>query len=137
MNFGELRFWIILFGGLGMIVAMRPVVMIFRRSLLQWYDKTALFLLGLFMLGVVSWVTLVIFITVVLTTYFGLLAINRKGHGSVHWLWLLVPLQLAPLLYYKYSRFLAVEVFQREWTFLDNIAIPVGISFYLYQLVSL
>ena len=68
MNFGELRFWIILFGGLGMIVAMRPVVMIFRRSLLQWYDKTALFLLGLFMLGVVSWVTLVIFITVVLTT---------------------------------------------------------------------
>ena len=110
MNFGELRFWIVLGWGLLLICALRVPVFLLAPRWLQSYDKIALTSLGLYMLGTVSRETLLIFGVVVLTTYWGLRAITRHGHGSVRWLALLIPLQLAPLLYYKYSRFISSEV---------------------------
>jgi alginate O-acetyltransferase complex protein AlgI len=136
MNFGELRFWVILFSGLGFIFAGRVLVVLMRKGALQVYDKATLGILGLYMLGIVSWLTLTIYGVVILTTYFGLKLITKRGHGSVHWLWFLIPLQLAPLFYYKYARFIVHEVLGQSWNFFHDIAIPVGISFYTFQTVS-
>jgi alginate O-acetyltransferase complex protein AlgI len=136
MNFGELRFWVILFSGLAIILGVRLVLSRIRAGALEAYDKAALITLGLYMLAVVSWETLIIYTTVVLTTYWGLRIITKEGHGSVRWLWVLIPLQLAPLIYYKYARFIAVEVLGQQWNVFENIVIPVGISFYTFQKVA-
>lgn len=137
MNFGELRFWSIFLTGLLLMLLGRAVVALIRGgALLSRYDKLTLAALGLWMLGAVSRETLAIYLVVVFTTYWGLKWIVRGGHGSVHWLWILVPLQLAPLLYYKYARFILEQVLDRPPEFLADLVIPVGISFYSFQKIA-
>lgn len=136
MNFGELQFWIILGSGLGLILGLRGLLSLRRQADLVRFDKVSLASLGLCMLGAVSWESLVIYVLVVLTTYWGLVLITRRGGGSSRWLWILIPLQLAPLLYYKYSRFIAVEILGQRWSALEGLVIPIGISFYTFQKVA-
>ena len=56
----------------------------------------------------------------------------RRGR----WLWLLIPLQLSPLLFYKYGGFLGNDILGLESRSFTNVIIPVGISFYTFQLIS-
>lgn len=136
MNFGELRFWGLLGGGLLVVWVIRRLTALLFRQLPPALDKLCLAGLGLFLLVCVSWVTFIIYLSVMASSYLGLSAIVRWGRGSPVWLWLLVPLQLAPLLYYKYGYFIGSGVLNLKVDFLKGIIIPVGISFYSFQKVA-
>jgi len=136
MNFAEVRFWELLLAGMGVVLGLRFALA--RLGLLpDKFDKTALAALGLFLLGCVSAVTLVIFLAVALGTYGGLgwiLRHDEQGRGK--YLFVLIPLQLLPLVYFKYGSFLANEVLDFHADFLRGLVIPVGISFYTFQMVG-
>lgn len=137
MNFGEVRFWEILLGGLALIAVARLACAAAWKRVPETFDRSALTALGLVMLLAVSWTTFVIYITVVLTTYFGLKWILR--HGGLHpyaYLAILIPLQLAPLFYYKYADFACNQVLGLGYDSLRDMVLPVGISFYIFQKVA-
>jgi alginate O-acetyltransferase complex protein AlgI len=140
MNFAELRFWFYLACVLGLVLSFRPI---FIRALgnsdavIAKYDRTTILIVGLFLLGCVSVTTLGIFLFVCVITYLGL-ALFLKGSG-IHrygFLVVLVPLQLLPLLYYKYSHFLVNGILQANMPGLSELIIPVGLSFYTFQVVG-
>ena len=135
MNFAELLFWEILIGALSTVLLLRAAL--FRGLPSPTYDRVALFIVGLVLLGAVSWTTLLIFLVVTFGTYLGLVCILRWVPEKPRLgLAILVPLQLAPLCYYKYGGFFAKEVLQFSGTHWLQLAIPVGISFYTFQKVA-
>jgi D-alanyl-lipoteichoic acid acyltransferase DltB (MBOAT superfamily) len=137
MNFAELRFWEFLFGALTVILVVRYLCAHLARSALATFDKIALFSLGLFLLLCVSWVTFLIFLAVAITTYVGLAWILKyhAKHGSKY-LFVLIPLQILPLVYYKYGDFFVNRVMGFNVDAFRNLVIPVGISFYTFQKVA-
>jgi alginate O-acetyltransferase complex protein AlgI len=136
MNFAELRFWGLLGLGLLVIWIIRSIARLKGVRPSGDLDKLCLAGLGLFLLLCVSWTTFLIFLAVMLLTYVGVLAILKWGGGSAFWLIALAPLQLAPLIYYKYSYFIGSGILNLRVDFLKDLAIPVGISFYTFQKVA-
>lgn len=148
MNFAELRFWELLAGALAVIFGVRWLL----RPSPVWFDKTALLLLGLFLLWCVSGVTFAIFLLVAVLSYFGLKWILLfHGRAPRRYLFVLIPLQLLPLVFYKYGEFFLHTVFHLDLTVprmwlqssagldlpaLRDLVIPVGISFYTFQKVA-
>ena len=111
MNFAELRFWEYLLAGLGVILGLRLVWTRLGGRVGATFDKTALMALGLLLLLAVSWVTCLIYLLVLVITYLGLGWIQRfHARHALKYLWLLIPMQLAPLFYYKYSDFVVNRV---------------------------
>ena len=103
------------------------------------YDRLGLASIGLFLLGCVSPLTLAIFMTVSVTTFVGLRLILKyiqTDSKRKRWLYLLIPLQIAPLIWYKYAHFFGNEILHLDQVSFAQIAIPVGISFYTFQLVA-
>ena len=136
MNFGEVRFWELLLAGLGVILLLRFAL---ARTHLRPgnFDKVALLALGLFLLGCVSAVTLVIFLAVAVGTYVGLGWVLRHDEkGRWKYLFVLIPLQLLPLVCYKYAHFMANQVLNLDVDLFRGLVIPVGISFYTFQKVG-
>jgi D-alanyl-lipoteichoic acid acyltransferase DltB (MBOAT superfamily) len=139
MNFADVRFWGILAASLLAILMIRLVVVKVMRPNLGHYDRAALAIMGLVLLGCVSLLSLGIFAAVSVTTYLGLHLILKTDSSQkrrAKWLWLLIPLQLSPLLFYKYGGFLENEILGLESHSFTNVLIPVGISFYTFQLIS-
>src|SRR6266404_8041603 len=136
MNFAELRFWGLLGLGLLVIWIIRSIARLKGVPPSGDLDKLCLAGLGLFLLLCVSWTTFLIFLTVMLLTYVGVLAILKWGGGSAFWIIVLAPLQLAPLIYYKYSYFIGSGILNLRVDFLKDLAIPIGISFYTFQKVA-
>ena len=137
MNFAEIRFWGLLGVGLGVILLLRLVVSRIRRESLGVFDRIALATLGLGLLAAVSWITLLIFIVVALTSYLGVkLILQHDRARSKRYLTVLLPLQLMPLLYYKYGDFLANSVLDLHVGWVRGLVIPVGISFYTFQKIA-
>jgi len=140
MNFAELRFWLYLGLVLGAVLVVRPF---FKRAVhdsdvaMSRYDKTTILIVSLFLLGCVSPLTLAIFLFVCFVTYAGL-ALFLRGQGLHRYAFLvvLVPLQLLPLLYYKYSHFVVNGILQADMPGLSGLIIPVGLSFYTFQVVG-
>jgi alginate O-acetyltransferase complex protein AlgI len=140
VNFAELRFWVYLAGVLGLVLALRPVFIKtsgHSDAAISRYDRTSILIVGLFLLGCVSVTTLGIFLFVCIITYVGL-ALFLRGSGLHRYAFLivLVPLQLLPLLYYKYSHFLVNGVLRADIPGLSELIIPVGLSFYTFQVVG-
>lgn len=140
MNFAELRFWGYLAAALLLVIAIRPVALRCASNCDRaacFYDRTAILAIGLFLLGCVSVTTLGIFLFVCVVTYMGL-ALFLKGSGVHRYAFLvvLVPLQLLPVLYYKYSHFLVNEILRAEVPGLSSLIVPVGLSFYTFQVVG-
>ena len=137
MNFAQARFWGLLISGLIVIGLLR---FCFQRTSLvkrELFDKLALFSLGLFLLVSVSRITFIIFLVVAVGTYVGLAWICQQKEGTRrHYLYLLIPLQLLPLVYYKYSDFVGNQVLNLDLAWLRHFVIPVGISFYTFQKVA-
>lgn len=140
MNFAEFRFWFYLACILGLVLALRPIVVRASGSSdasIGRYDRTGILIVGLFLLGCVSVTTLGIFLFVCVITYVGL-AFFLRGSGLHRYAFLvvLVPLQLLPLLYYKYSHFLINGILRADVPGLSELIIPVGLSFYTFQVVG-
>jgi alginate O-acetyltransferase complex protein AlgI len=140
VNFAELRFWLYLAGVLGLVLALRPIFIKVSGTgdaAISRYDRTSILIVGLFLLGCVSPTTLGIFLFVCVITYVGL-ALFLRGSGLHRYAFLivLVPLQLLPLLYYKYSHFLVNGILRADVPGLSELIIPVGLSFYTFQVVG-
>ena len=140
MNFSELRFWLYLSLILGLVLLARPIFQRVVKSddqAMSRYDRTTILIVGLFLLGCVSPLTLVIFLFVCLITYFGLsLFLRGTGAHRYAFLVMLVPLQLLPLLYYKYSHFVVNDILGQGVAGLSGLIIPAGLSFYTFQVVG-
>ena len=137
MNFADLRFWGYLLAALAVALLLRfPASRLFPTRLVV-FDKLALMGVGIFLLFLVSWITLVIYLAVAVGTFLGLEWI-QKNHSkhAFKYLAVLVPLQLAPLLYFKYANFWFNGVMGADLEPLRNLIIPVGISFYTFQKVA-
>jgi alginate O-acetyltransferase complex protein AlgI len=116
---------------------MRLVVVGGSEARREVFDKVGLFSLGLFLLVCVSRVTFVIFLVVAVGTYVGLRwVLRQKETERRRFLYVLIPLQLLPLIYYKYANFAANQVLGLDVAMLRNLVIPVGISFYTFQKVA-
>ena len=134
MNFADLRFWQILAVGLLLWIAVRGLARLLGK---RWdLDRQVLALLSLSLLYAVGWKTLVIFLYVVLVTYFILIVARRWRVPERLLLCILVPLQIAPLLYYKYANFIGNGIFNLNQPELNQLLIPAGISFYTFQKIS-
>lgn len=137
MNFADLRFWEILIVGLCVIAAGHAALARWRDQWVTIFDRLALMFLGLTMLAFVDFVTVIIFLVVAIGTYFATVAIVRKPEAQQRkYLWFLIPLQLAPLLYYKYADFIANGVLDLHWSTFRDLVIPAGISFYTFQKIA-
>ena len=103
----------------------------------QLFHKLLMLGLSLTLLGIANETTLIIFLTVTISAYF----LCRWGCtlGMTARRWLLgglIPLLLLPLIYYKYSYFFGSAILQQEWDTLRNLIIPIGISFYTFQVIG-
>ena len=137
VNFAELRFWQYLGFGLALILLVRVPLARLRPALLGDYDRCALACLGLGLLAAVSWLSLGIFICVLLTAYLGVAwTLRRPASAHRGAALLLGVLVLLPLLYFKYADFFGNQVLGLGWSALGTVAIPVGISFYSFQKVA-
>src|SRR6266566_779572 len=104
MNFAEVRFWQILFTALAVVLLLRVLFVRWLPARLQSCDRIGLLLLGWLLLLAVSWITFIIFLVVALGTYVGLRYLLRfADRVQMRSLLILIPLQLAPLFYFKYA----------------------------------
>lgn len=90
-----------------------------------------------FLLGMACWQTVVIFFVLSLLSFYGCkwgLTMEMRKRKVL--LWFLLPIALIPLLYYKYANFFGNEVFHQNWDSFRNLIIPIGISFYSFQMVA-
>lgn len=134
MDFSKLSFWLILLGALPLLAAGNALFSRHR----QTFQKAFILLLSLFLLGFTSLPTLGIFLCVSLTAYAACRAGERLSAplGRRVLLGALIPLLLLPLLYYKYAYFLTHTLCGAEWDSLRDVIIPVGISFYTFQIIG-
>ena len=136
MDFTNSIFWISLIPAL-LLLALINLLARHHDDLRRRVHKVLLLLLSLSLLGMVSWQTLCIFVVVMHLAY----GICRLGHNKSprvqkFLLVLAIPLLLLPLAYYKYAYFISSAVMGTEWSALKNLIIPVGISFYSFQLAG-
>jgi alginate O-acetyltransferase complex protein AlgI len=137
LNFADLRFWEILFCSVAGALLLRTLFWRWIRGRESGFDKASLMIVGLILLAAVSWVTLLIYLVVSFVSYAGLRWILKyHARHATKYLIVLVPLQLLPLFYYKYSDFVLNEVLGLNAAFARDLLIPVGISFYTFQLVG-
>ncbi len=132
MNFAELRFWLLLAGGLLVALGVRLAVPTSARDL---FDRVALALIGISLLLAVSWLTFLVYAGVMGVTFLGLRWILSHPDRRV-WALPLVAIQLAPLLFYKYGHFFTAEILRQPGWVAADLVIPVGISFYTFQKVA-
>lgn len=138
--FTQLYFWVFL-----LIVYLGYALIIGRnRSQHLHLRNIYLMLVSWFFYYKTSGVFLAILMTVTLTSYltaFGLQRAKDKGHKgwSVFWLVVSILIDLGFLFYYKYAYF-GVDVFNSifgtHYSIVDKIILPVGISFYTFQVIS-
>lgn len=136
MDFSTLNFWLSLAPALLVLLAGNGL---WRRrpDRLRRFHKAWLLLVSLLLLGLASLQTLCIFLSVMLAAYAGCrLGCRLEERGRRILLAALLPLLLLPLLYYKYAYFLGCEVLGREWETLKDLVIPIGISFYTFQIIG-
>lgn len=137
MNFADLRFWGYLIEALAVVLGLRFLVSRISPNRLPTFDKLGLLATGLLLLFCVSWVTLIIFLVVAIVTYVGLgWILKYHSQHAFKYLAILIPLQLAPLLYFKYANFVCNSVLGLQLEQLSHLVIPVGISFYTFQKVA-
>lgn len=135
MDFSKLSFWLILLLALPLLAAGRAWL---PEGASLRFRKFFLLLLSLFLLGFTSLPTLGIFLAVSLTAYAACCsgARLRSALGRRVLLGALIPLLLLPLLYYKYAYFLAHTLCGADGDTLRALIIPVGISFYTFQIIG-
>lgn len=138
MNFSSINFWVFLLCGVGVVFLIRAGVGFFYKiKQSNLLDRVLLAALSLTLLGYESLLTLGIFLLVLLITYFSMMYIRHMpAHFRKPLLGILLFLQFAPLLYYKYANFLVNDVAGADISYFQLLVIPVGISFYTFQMVG-
>ena len=137
MNFSAINFWVFLSCGVGTILLLRAFASFFFTTQNNLVDRVLLAALSLMLLGYESLLTLGIFLLVMFITYFSMMYVRHMPeHLKKTLLGVLVFLQFTPLLYYKYTSFLVNDVLGADISYFRLLLIPVGISFYTFQMVG-
>lgn len=136
MDFSTLSFWFSLLPAI-LILAAGDYLLKNRPAAKQLFHKWLMLLLSLVLLGMANETTLVIFLAVTTSAYFLCRWGIQLSMRARRWLLGgLIPLQLVPLVYYKYAYFFGSALLQQEWDTLRNLIIPIGISFYSFQVIG-
>lgn len=133
MDFSSWTFWLTVLPS--MLVMVIICTHIKNNQLRVWISKWSLCVLSLSLLGMVSIETLGIFLFVALIAYVGCLIFQKTEYKNF-FLLIIIPILLLPLLYYKYAYFISSEIFNKEWDTLRVLIIPIGISFYTFQVIA-
>ena len=100
-------------------------------------SKWSLCFLSLTLLCVASFKTLGIFLFVTVLAYIGCRCFQSSNKRiKTIFLWVIIPILLLPLIQYKYAHFIASEVFGHQWDTFNDLVIPIGISFYTFQVIA-
>lgn len=136
MDFSTAIFWFSLLPAILILMAGDRLLR-HRPEAKRLFHKWLMLLLSLTLLGMANETTLVIFLAVTSAAYF--LCRRGCGLGLTARRWLLgglIPLLLLPLAYYKYGYFFGSAILQQEWDTLRDLIIPIGISFYTFQVIG-
>lgn len=136
MDFSTAEFWYSLIPAL-LLIWLGNVLLRRWSDVRRRYNKLLMLVLSLVLLGLASWQTLCIFLTVTLTAWVVCKWGLRLGQGGRRaLLWCTVPVLLLPLLYYKYADFICNGIAGQQWDTLRDLIIPIGISFYTFQIIG-
>ncbi len=135
MDFSTTEFWLSLLGALPIVLGGNYLLRK-KDDAKQLFHKVLTLLLSITLLGVASLPSLIIFLYVTMLAYGACKwGEQRSARASKSLLWVLIPLLLLPLLYYKYAYFIGTCL-QEEWDTLKHLIIPIGISFYTFQIIG-
>lgn len=136
MDFSTFEFWLTLVPALLVFLAGNACLRR-RPRVRQLFCKCLMLVTSLTLLGIASLATLLIFLAVSLMAYGVCRVARRMQKGRKVVLGGLIVLLLLPLLYYKYGYFICSNVNPSgEWDSLRDLIIPIGISFYTFQLIG-
>lgn len=135
MDFSNWVFWSIV---LPSICIMSIVCRHFRNDeIRRTVSKWSLCFLSLTLLCVVSFETLGIFLFVSILAYMGCRCFQSSNSRiKTIFLWVIIPVLLLPLIHYKYAHFIASEILGQQWDTVNDLVIPIGISFYTFQVIA-
>lgn len=136
MNFASSAFWLCLLPAL-FVLALGNFLLRQRDAGRLCFHKIWLAVVSLGLLGLASAETLIIFLSVSVVAWGGCawgLSLSLRGRKVL--LGVLIPLMLVPLFVYKYSDFAVNGVLGLGFDTLRHLVIPIGISFYSFQLVG-
>ena len=136
MEYTSATFWLCLLPALAVLL-LGDRLLKEREGAQNLFHRIMMLLVSVVLISLSGWATLGIFAAVSLAAY-GLchwgLRLGPRGRCGV--LALTIPLLLLPLLYYKYGYFIGVNVFREQWDTLKDLVIPLGISFYTFQVIG-
>ncbi len=143
MDFSDITFWLSLVPAL-LVLVLGSYVFARHEEHRRLFNKLLMLAVSLLLLGLASWQTLIIFLLVSNAAYVVCrveMAVPREDSPATRCrrkviLGVLIPLLLLPLLYYKYGYFIGAGVLQQEWDSMRDLIIPIGISFYTFQIIG-
>lgn len=136
MDFSTSEFWLTLIPALVLFLVGNACLR-HRDGLRRGFNKGMMLATSLTLLGMASVTTLVIFLLVSLTAYVVCFLAQRLERGRRWLLGFLIAVLLLPLLYYKYGYFICSNIQPGgQWDTLRDLVIPIGISFYTFQLIG-
>lgn len=136
MDFSTLGFWLALIPALLVFLVGNACLCRCPRAR-RLFGKWLMLVTSLTLLGVASLQTLMIFLAVSLVAYGVCFLASRFRRGRRLVLGGVIGLLLLPLLYYKYGYFICSNVHPSgDWDALRDLLIPIGISFYTFQLIG-
>ena len=136
MEYTSATFWLCLLPALVVLLAGDRVLR-GREKARNLFHRIMMLVVSVVLISLSGWVTLGIFAAVSMAAY-GLChwGLHYGPRGRRAMLCVLIPLLLLPLLYYKYGYFIGVNVFREQWDTLKDLVIPLGISFYTFQIIG-
>ncbi len=137
MDFSDSTFWLSLIPAL-LLLLLGNFCLKKHGTARRLFQKILLLATSLILLGLADFTTLFIFLAVTQVAYVACWAGSRlKSRG---WrklvLGVLILLLLLPLLFYKYGYFITSQAVPGGWDTLRDLIIPIGISFYTFQMVG-
>ncbi len=137
MDFSDSTFWYSLIPAIFLLLAVNFCLRKHDKAR-RLFQKILMLGTSLVLLGLANLTTLVIFLAVTNVAYVACLGggyVRGRGKRKLL-LGLLIVLLLLPLLYYKYGYFITSQALPGEWDTLRDLIIPIGISFYTFQIVG-
>lgn len=136
MEYTSATFWLCLLPALAVLL-LGDRLLRGREKARNIFHRIMMLAVSVVLISLSGWMTLGIFAGVSMAAY-GLChwGLHYGARGRRVMLCFIIPLLLLPLLYYKYGYFIGVNVFREQWDTLKDLVIPLGISFYTFQIIG-
>lgn len=136
MDFSSVDFWLYVLFAILVLLAGNSLCARYGVGS-KLFQQLFLLVFSLVLLGVVSWESLACFLFVSIYAYVVCVFFQgRTPKVKKIALLLNIPVLLLPLIYYKYAWFIGSLISPSSYDVLKGLIIPVGISFYSFQIAS-